>query len=67
MKCQGLISVNWSAIDREAKKQLDLNQDGKLDVKDVAYAAKGVERYLERGLPFGGGGHSRRRMDDWLD
>lgn len=54
-----MIDVNWSAVDSEAKKRLDLNKDGVLDVKDAMIATQSVSDYLSRRMPFGGGKYQR--------
>lgn len=35
----GVIDVNWSLIDREVKRNLDLNKDGVVDIKDLGELA----------------------------
>ncbi|KAI9028472.1 FUN14 family-domain-containing protein [Hyaloraphidium curvatum] len=51
----GMVEVNFSAMDKYAKKNLDLNKDGVVDVKDAVVATQSLSDYFSRRMPQGAG------------
>ncbi|KAJ3343031.1 hypothetical protein HDU93_000201 [Gonapodya sp. JEL0774] len=55
LSSKGLVQVDWLAVDRTAKRYLDLNNDGKIDIADAEIALTEANSYMARGMPFAGG------------
>ena len=51
----GFMSVNYDKMQKEAEKVLDVNHDGKVDMKDAEMAYANVQKVLGYHMPTGGG------------
>eukprot|EP01038_Epipyxis_sp_PR26KG_P013455 gene13455-18047_t len=51
----GYLDVKYDKLQTEAEKVLDLNKDGKVDMKDAEYAIDNIQKILGFHMPTGGG------------